>query len=109
MVTLILDGPTPVRQAGLGLLQDMRSWIFMPHEVFVDVSQDGETFTPAGSVGHNVPDDVEGVFRRDLMVELDGTPIRALRWRASSYGLLPKWHPGAGGESFIFVDELLVK
>jgi hypothetical protein len=25
---------------------------------------------------------------------------------AEQFGPLPAWHPGAGGESFIFVDEI---
>ena len=78
----------------------------MPREVTVEVSTDGENFIPAGRVGHDVPDDV---FRRDLVVDLAGAPVRALRFRATNYGVLPTWHPGAGGEAFIFVDELIVE
>jgi hypothetical protein len=29
--------------------------------------------------------------------------------RATQHGVLPEWHPGAGGETFIFVDELEIK
>ncbi len=109
VVTLDLGEPTAVRRAGVGLLQDMRSWILMPRELIVEVSTDGDLFTAAGRVGHDVPDDVEGVFRRDLMLDLDGSPIRALRFRAVNYGVLPAWHLGAGGEAFIFTDELIVE
>jgi len=109
VATVDLGQLTPVKRAGVGLLQDMRSWILMPRELWVEVSRDGENFSPAGHMGHDVPEDEEGVFRRDLMIELDGSPIRALRFRATNYGPLPKWHPGSGGETFIFVDELLVE
>lgn len=34
---------------------------------------------------------------------------RRLRFRAVNYGTIPDWHPGAGGEAFIFVDELIVR
>jgi hypothetical protein len=34
---------------------------------------------------------------------------RALRFRALNYGTIPDWHPGAGDEAFIFVDELIVR
>lgn len=109
VATLNLDQPTAVHQAGIGLLQDMRSWIFMPREIIVEASVDGENFTIVGTQSHDVPDNEEGVFRRDLIVKLDGTPVRALRFRAVNYGPVPDWHPGAGGEAFIFVDELIVK
>ena len=34
---------------------------------------------------------------------------RYVRVRAESYGKLPAWHPGAGGDSWIFVDEIIVE
>jgi hypothetical protein len=54
-------------------------------------------------------DNVEGVFVREFQLELDGRPLRALRFHAVNYGRIPDWHPGAGGEAFIFVDELMVQ
>lgn len=109
LATIDFGAPTAVTEAGLGLLQDMRSWILLPREVVIEVSLDGKEFVPAGRIGHAVPDVVEEVVRRDLTVRLDGTAVRALRFRAVNYGHLPAWHPGAGGESFIFVDELIVR
>lgn len=109
VATLDLGRPTEVVSAGAGFLQDMRSWIWMPAELIVEVSEDGQTFVEAGRAGHDVADDVEGVVVRDLEVTLDGRPIRALRFHAVNYGTIPDWHPGAGGEAFIFVDELLVR
>ena len=95
--------------AGAGFLQDMRSWIWMPPNWW---SRSQTTVRPSSrpaASGHDVPDDQEGVFRRDLdRRRWTATPIRALRFRAVNYGTIPAWHPGAGGEAFIFVDELLV-
>jgi hypothetical protein len=56
-----------------------------------------------------VPEREEGVFRRDFTVSLDGLEIRAVRLYAEGFGPLPEWHLGAGGPSFIFVDELIVE
>jgi len=108
VATLDFGEPTRLTSAGAGFLQDMRSWIWMPTGLVVEVSEDGKTFREAGRAGHDVADDVEGVFRRDFVVQLDGEPVRALRFRAINYGTIPAWHPGAGGEAFIFVDELIV-
>ena len=113
VATLDLGETVAVTRAGASFLQDMRSWIWLPTELIVEVSTDGETFARAGSIFHDVPDDEEGIFLRDFVVELDargnGRPIRALRFRAVNYGTIPTWHPGAGGEAFIFVDELIVE
>jgi predicted alpha-1,2-mannosidase len=104
-----LRRPTRIERAGASFLQDMRSWIWMPAELIVEASEDGRSFVEAGRVGHDVPDDVDDVVLRDLEVPLDGRPIRSLRFRARNPGPVPAWHPGAGGESFVFVDELLVR
>jgi hypothetical protein len=56
-----------------------------------------------------VPERQEGVFRRDFTVSLDGLEIRTVRFFAAGYGTLPEWHLGAGGPSFIFVDELIME
>jgi predicted alpha-1,2-mannosidase len=107
--TLELDGPTAITQAGATFLQDMRSWIMMPLELVVEVSIDGKTFVEAGRISHQVPDDVEGIFRQDMLVPWDGPPVVALRYHAISYGSLHAWHLGAGGKSFIFVSELVAE
>jgi hypothetical protein len=109
VAALDLGKPTPVARAGASFLQDMRSWIWMPTELVVEVSDDGRSFIEAGRVAHDVPDNEEGVFLRDFTIALDGRPIRAVRFRAVNYGTIPTWHPGAGGKAFIFVDELIVE
>jgi hypothetical protein len=98
-----------VQTVGASFLQDMRSWIMMPRELVVEVSADGIGWQEVGRVGHQVPEREEGVFRRDFTVSLDGLEIRAVRLYAEGFGPLPEWHLGAGGPSFIFVDELIVE
>jgi hypothetical protein len=35
--------------------------------------------------------------------------MRYLRVKAKNFGVLPEWHQGAGGEAFIFIDEIWAK
>ena len=108
VAVLDLGRPVRVLRAGAGFLQDQRSWIMMPRDLMVAASTDGVHFQEVGRAGHGVPDRAGGVIREDLLVELDGAPVRYLRFVASSYGPMPEWHLGAGGKSFIFIDELIV-
>lgn len=109
VATVDFGAPLAAHEAGAEFLQDVRSWIVMPTELVVETSTDGVTFTEAGVVDSDVDVTEEGSFTVELGVGLDGAPIRAVRFRARNYGRLPAWHPGAGGEAFIFVDELLIK
>jgi predicted alpha-1,2-mannosidase len=105
VAVLDLGRPTPLHLAGAGFLQDMGSWIVLPTELVVEVSEDGTTFHEVGRVGHDVPAETDDVVIRDLAVEFDEQVVRAVRFRAVGFGVLPEWHLGAGGESFVFVDE----
>jgi predicted alpha-1,2-mannosidase len=93
--------------AGAGFLQDQRSWILMPTEVVFETSIDGTRFTELGHARHDIDDQLPEVLVEDLHVSFDKpTAARFLRVHAVNYGTLPDWHLGAGGEAFIFVDEI---
>ena len=98
-----------VRRAGASFLQDQRSWIWMPVEVVVSTSVDGETFKEIGRVATDVAEDAEDSIVRRYVKELDA-PVEArfVKIEAENFGVCPEWHLGAGGGAYIFVDELLV-
>jgi predicted alpha-1,2-mannosidase len=98
-----------LRSAAAGFLQDQRSWILMPTEVIFESSLDGEDFDELGRATHEVGDRWPDPVIEDLSVEFEPVEARFLRVRALNYGTLPDWHPGAGGETFIFVDEIMAE
>lgn len=91
-----------------GFIQDIRSWIWMPVDVEFFVSKDGETFKHAGSVVHGVASDDYSLVQKDLGIRLDAN-ARYIKVRAGNFGTIPGWHLGAGGEAFIFVDEIVIE
>jgi predicted alpha-1,2-mannosidase len=95
-----------ISSAAAGFLQDQRSWILMPRQVIFEASKDGEHFEALGSVTPHVADRFEGVTIEDLKVQFPKRNARYLRVHALNYGTLPQWHQGAGGEAFIFIDEI---
>jgi predicted alpha-1,2-mannosidase len=99
----------PLRRAGASFLQDARSWIWMPAEVVLSVSTDGENYNEVARLASGVPDDEDGVILRDVVADLEGIQARYLRIVARNYGTIPDWHPGRGGGAFIFVDEILAE
>ena len=98
----------PVRHAGAHFLQDQRSWIWMPKEVVISVSDDGEHFREVGRIETDVPEDAQGVLLQDVFADVKGVQARYLRIHATSLGPIPDWHPGKGDQAFIFIDELVV-
>jgi predicted alpha-1,2-mannosidase len=91
-----------------GFLQDIRSWIWFPTEVEIALSSDGENFTVAVTIQNDFPDDEYGAFLKEFSADVT-TRARYIRVRAKNYGECPEWHPGAGGKTWIFVDEIVVE
>ena len=99
-----------VTRLGAGFLQDVGSWIWLPTRVEFELSLDGVNFSKAAAVSaHDVSDRDTRVTVRDLSSTLPPRDARFVRVRARNYGAVPSWHPGAGGKSWVFVDEITVE
>jgi predicted alpha-1,2-mannosidase len=91
-------------------LQDSGSWILMPTKVDYYVSNDNLNFTLVGSVNNSISPKTEGNkienFEYQSSQELKAKYIKV---KAYNFGKLPDWHLGAGGDAFIFIDEITIK
>jgi predicted alpha-1,2-mannosidase len=91
-------------------LQDQRSWILMPTKVDYYVSDDNVNFMYFGSVNNTLdPKLEENTILNFTSNENKEKKARYVKVIAKNFGKLPEWHQGAGGDAFIFVDEILVK
>ncbi len=111
-VIIDLQKVTAIDTVIIGFLEDRRSWIFMPNEVLVYGSNDGVKFDFMTSTSDiNDPKDKDlDTQRKSLEFDLNVKyQYRYIKVKAINYGKLPAWHPGAGGDAFIFVDEIEVK
>jgi predicted alpha-1,2-mannosidase len=106
--TVDLQRARRIRRAGAGFLQDVRSWIWLPREIVVEVSEDGREFREVARATHDVPDDTSEVVVRDLVADFDPVEARWVRITARGYGTIPDWHPGRGHPAWIFTDEVLI-
>ncbi len=98
-----------VSKLGAGFLQDVGSWIWMPRRVDFELSRDGSNFVPALSLTNDISDKDYGVTIKDLVGEIHSQPARYVKIIAHNYGKIPAWHPGAGGDAFIFADEVIIQ
>lgn len=98
-----------ITQAGGSFLQDVGSWIWMPSEVVIAVSADGERFDDVGRIANMVADDTYGVLRQNLVVDVADVEARYVRVVARNYGTIPDWHPGHGERAWIFIDEVVLR
>ncbi|MDD2595648.1 MAG: GH92 family glycosyl hydrolase [Bacteroidales bacterium] len=106
-----------ITQVGAGFLQDIKSWIWMPRYVEFYTSADGKNYSFAGRIGHKVSEDDYTPQIHDMILTITpsdgsdttGVDARYIKVFAKNYGTIPKWHLGAGGQGYIFVDEVIIK
>ncbi|MGE3466849.1 MAG: GH92 family glycosyl hydrolase, partial [Pyrinomonadaceae bacterium] len=109
VATVDLQRPTEIRRVGGGFLQDARPWIWMPTKIEFETSVDGITFSRAANINTDVaPTDMKPQIR-DYSASIVPTKARYVRIHAYNLGKIPAWHPGAGFEAFIFVDEIMIE
>ena len=105
-----LGRPTPIATVAGSFEQAMKSWILLPRDLTVWLSDDGTTWRQAGTAASDQPAERADPFLYRLTVSLPaGTAARWVKVRATNPGPLPAWHSGAGQASWIFCDEIVVR
>jgi predicted alpha-1,2-mannosidase len=91
-------------------LQDSGSWILMPKKVDYYVSNDNVNFTLVGSVTNTIsPKYSVNKIQNFEFKAAQELKAKYVKVKAYNFGKLPDWHLGAGGDAFIFIDEITIK
>lgn len=93
----------------IGFLVNAHDWILRPNEVEVYTSNDGKNYKPFKTfcLKTKIPMTGNHTFRERF--ELPNLATRYLRVVVKNPGLLPEGLPGAGYDSWIFMDEMMVE
>ncbi|MCW3086136.1 MAG: putative hybrid glycoside hydrolase, group 92(-20) family protein precursor [Bacteroidetes bacterium] len=90
-------------------LQDSRAWILFPTKVEYSFSNDGITYSsPVTVINSADPKDNKVQVKQFQQGISQNVTARYVKVKAINFGKLPEWHQGAGGDAFIFVDEVEV-
>jgi hexosaminidase len=108
-VTIDLGESKELADVSLGCLEVQGSWIFYPTTVEVLLSEDGEQFQSVGQLKLEACIQAQGEHKRDFRITVDKQRARFVRVRATNLMECPKWHIGAGGGAWLFVDEIVVR
>jgi alpha-L-fucosidase len=108
MATLDLGKRQQIRSVTAGFLQQQGSWIFLPAQVTVSLSNDGKKWSKPFVMIHPV-ERTEEVLVKDFTFPVGKTNVRYLKVVARNVGVCPPWHSGAGSKAWLFVDEINVQ
>jgi hypothetical protein len=106
--TVDLGSSQVVSKVRMDFLQDINSWVFMPLTVGCSISDDGRDFRSIGKVATGIPADRDGAIIEPFAFTSPPSKARYVKVRAVSRKTCPPWHKGAGGQAWIFIDEIAV-
>jgi len=104
-----LGAAQQIDEVALGCLQDNNSWIFFPTVVEFSFSENGASFHNAKKIVNDISAKDSKVSIQDFDARLENAKARFVRVHAKNVGRCPEWHKGAGGQAWLFVDEIIVK
>lgn len=107
----IIDFKSPQHMTKLSsaYLQDSKAWILMPKKVEYYASMNGKDFILLKTIDNDIDPKDEKVQIKDFSAEILPTEAQYIKVKAYYFGKLPEWHQGAGGEAYIFIDEISAK
>lgn len=110
-VELTFKKPRVLNEIGVGCLEDTKSWIFLPNAVIIEGSTDGQNFEVLGinKLIHTATEVVPANIKDFSIITEKSQEYKKIRITALNYGKCPDWHPGAGNDTWLFVDEVILK
>ncbi len=98
-----------INTLNIGFLVNAHDWILRPNEIELFTSSDGKNYKPfkTFSLTTEIPLTGNHTFRERF--ETTNLSTRYLRVVVKNPGLLPEGLPGAGYDSWVFMDEVIVE
>ena len=92
----------------MNFLKAVNSWVFLPLEIKIEVSDDGISYREIAVEQCDQSDRTYLVKSIPFVFDVENTKAKYMRVSATSMKKCPEWHRGYGNPSWIFVDEIIV-
>lgn len=99
-----LEKTEEITEITVGFLKEELSWIYLPKEIEYFISNDGIQFTSLGTISSN-----EISQERFASIHIKATKAKYVKVLAKNFGKIPSGKPGAGENSWLFSDEIIIK
>ena len=100
--------PTQLSEINMNFLKAVNSWVFLPTEIQIAISDDGLNYKNIKTI---YPDNNDrGYLVKSIPFSLKTNMVNTKYLRISAISLksCPEWHRGYGSPSWIFIDEIIV-
>jgi len=100
---------TDIKSVSIGFLNKRGSWIFLPDEITVLASVNGNRYSEIGKV---TPENIQAYFnkgRAEIKVGIKPAKTKFIKVIAKNIGTCPPGHSGEGEPAWLFVDEIIIE
>lgn len=97
-----------ISKISVGFMQAQNSWIFLPKSVEFLISDDNVNFSSIDKITNDVPTDSIGNILKRFEYQKEKYSTKYLKVKAEGIKVCPDWHGGAGQNSWMFADEIIV-
>lgn len=108
-VVIDLGDEVTISSISSGYMAAVGSWIFLPRSVEYSCSNDGNDYTPLGTVITEVDPADQGNMIEAYSSSFPAVSARYVRIVARGLITCPPWHAGAGKKAWLFCDEIAVE
>ncbi len=109
VVRLDLKEQKEFSRVQMNFLKAVNSWVFLPLNLKIEVSNDGEAFTEIASTEGDNSDRSYLVKSIPFVLNFEKTKARYIKVTALSMRTCPEWHRGYGKPAWIFTDEIIIE
>ena len=109
IVEIDLGRPVQISRVSMNFLRDFVSWVFLPVEISISISDNGNNYRPVAVKTNEITDRRFGVEPVFHSFEFSPQPARYIKVNAVSMRECPEWHRGAGQPSWVFCDEIIIE
>lgn len=102
--TINLGKEESISEISVGFLKEELNWIYLPKEIEFFVSNDGVKFNSIAKITSNRLDQ-----ERFANVRFKILKAKHVKVIARNFGKIPSGKPGAGSDSWLFCDEIIIK
>ena len=98
-----------IKKVSFSFLESQKSWIFLPSSAQVSFSNDNTIFDNIKKINivNRTPN--EKANRQIFEINQIGISARYVKVKGVNLKKCPDWHPGAGGKTWLFTDEIIIE
>jgi hypothetical protein len=108
-VVLNLQKPAKIKKISVDFLQIILSWIFLPTQIEISISDDGANFKNISNIKNEESLERGDVFIHTFVSEFEPVQTNYIKVKAYNIKICPPWHAGYPYKAWIFTDEIVVE